>query len=71
MIIDINGVPHYFWRGKLYPGGTTTPPNPRDGAPRVIAERVDGGVIICPILIGCHPPQPLHRPRYRPRLSMR
>ena len=25
MIIDINGVPHYMWRGKLYPGGTTPP----------------------------------------------
>lgn len=43
MIVDINGVPHYFWRGKLYPGGVTPPPDPRDGAPRVIANRIDGG----------------------------
>ena len=43
MIIDVNGVPHYMWRGKLYPGGTTPPPDPHDGAPRVIAERVGGG----------------------------
>ena len=43
MIVDINGVPHYMWRGKLYPGGVTPPPGPSDGAPRVIAERVDGG----------------------------
>ena len=43
MIVDINGVPHYFWRGKLYPGGVTPPPDPSDGAPRVIAERVGGG----------------------------
>ena len=43
MIVDINGVPHYFWRGKLYPGGVTPPPCPSDGAPRVIAERVGGG----------------------------
>ena len=43
MIVDINGVPHYFWRGKLYPGGTTPPHHPRDGAPRVIANRIDGG----------------------------
>ena len=43
MIVDINGVPHYFWRGKLYPGGVTSPPGPSDGAPRVIAERVGGG----------------------------
>lgn len=33
MIVDINGVPHYFWRGKLYPGGVTPPPGPSDGAP--------------------------------------
>lgn len=63
MIVDINGVP--------YPGGTTPPPGPRDGAPRVIANRIDGGVIICLILIGCHPPQPLHRPRYRLRCCRR
>jgi len=43
MIVDINGVPHYAWRGKLYPGGATPPPGPRDGAPWVIANRVDGG----------------------------
>lgn len=43
MIVDINGVPHYFWRGKLYPGGVTPPPDPSDGAPRVTAERVGGG----------------------------
>lgn len=43
MIVDINGVPHYFWRGKLYPGGVTPPPDPSDGAPRVIAERGGGG----------------------------
>lgn len=43
MIVDINGVPHYFWRGKLYPGGVTPPPGPSDDAPRVIANRVDGG----------------------------
>ena len=43
MIVDINGVPHHFWRGKLYPGGTTPPHHPRDGAPRVIANRIDGG----------------------------
>ena len=41
MIVDINGVPHYFWRGKLYPGGVTPPPDPSDRAPRVIANRVD------------------------------
>ena len=71
MIVDINGVPHYMWRGKLYPGGVTPPPDPSDGAPRVIAERVDGGAIICPTLIGCHPPQPQHRPRYHPRCCRR
>lgn len=44
MIVDINGVPHYFWRGKLYPGGVTPPSCPSDDAPpRVIAERVGGG----------------------------
>lgn len=43
MIVDINGVPHYFWRGELYPGGTTPPPDPRDDAPRVIVNRIDGG----------------------------
>lgn len=43
MIIDVNEVPHYMWRGKLYPGGTTPPPDTRGGAPRVIAKRVDGG----------------------------
>ena len=68
MIVDINGVPHYMWRGKLYPGGVTPPPDPSDGAPRVIANRIDGGVIICLIPIGCHLPQPHHhRPRYRLR----
>lgn len=54
MIVDINGVPHYFWRGKLYPGGVTPPPDPSDGAPRVIAERVGGG---CDYL-----PDPYHAP---------
>lgn len=43
MIIDVNGVPHYVSGGKLYPAGSTPQPDPRDGAPRVIAERVDGG----------------------------
>lgn len=43
MIVDVNGVPHYVWWGKLYPGGATPPPGPRDGAPRVIAERKGGG----------------------------
>ena len=43
MIVDINGVPHYVRGGKLYPAGSTPPPDPRDGAPRVIANRVDGG----------------------------
>lgn len=38
MIVDINGVPHYFWRGKLYPGGVTPPPDPSDGAPQAIAD---------------------------------
>lgn len=43
MIIDVNGVPHYVRGGKLYPAGSTPPTDPRDGAPRVIAERVGGG----------------------------
>ena len=43
MIVDVNGVPHYVRGGKLYPAGSTPPPDPRDGAPRVIAERVGGG----------------------------
>ena len=57
MIVDINGVPHYVRGGKLYPAGSTPPPDPRDGAPRVIANCIDGGgAIICLILTGCPPP---------------
>ena len=43
MIVDINGVPHYAWRGVLYPGGTTPPRGTRDGSPRVIVNRRYGG----------------------------
>ena len=71
MIVDINGVPHYMWRGKLYPGGVTPPPDPSDGAPRVIANRIDGGCDYLPDPDWVPPPQPQHRPRYRPRCCRR
>ena len=40
MIVDVNGVPHYVRGGKLYPAGSTPPPDPRDGAPRCLESAI-------------------------------